>query len=227
MHYPLQWLNKRLATSRKRRGQRVTCYKAWRPLDPLINSARHPRRENPVSADLEHPRPLPGPEKQCKTIGQAQPYRLPFPPGCAALSVDGCVHRGELASTSLPRPMSDPGLDRTCVYFSFGFSHSTHSLPEKPGNSDGLIKAALGTPTSPPMVAGHALCHSPGCQPNLPQPVTRGRPSQHVDPQASGALIVAVSDRWAGHPRSISLMPVLTGPPQASNLGPGRRGIPD
>lgn len=55
----------------------------WRPLDPLINPPRDPRRENPVSADLEHPRPLPDPEKQCKTIGQAQPYRLPFPPQAA------------------------------------------------------------------------------------------------------------------------------------------------
>lgn len=43
-----------------------------------------------------------------------------------------------------------------------------------------------------------------------------GKLSQHVDPQASGALIVGVSDRWADHQdRSLS-MPVQTGPPPAN-----------
>lgn len=45
---------------------------SWRPSGPLNQFSP----ENLVWADLETPRPLPDREEQCKTIGQAQPYRL-------------------------------------------------------------------------------------------------------------------------------------------------------
>lgn len=191
----------------------------WRPLDPLINSPRDPRRENPVSADLEHPRPLPDPEKQCKTIGQAQPYRLPFPER-RRLRPQMRTRKHVLAA---PHVRSRPGPDLRV----FGFSHNMHSLLEKPGNSDGLIKAALGTPASPPMVARPCPLSLTG----MPtKPVTICHPGQTESARRSASFRRPRRRRLGsvgGPPRSISLMPVLAGPPQTSNLGPGRRGIPD